>query len=89
MAWLEGKAIAMNLKFRGLPEIPELNSNLISALALCLTSLLNLEDGVALQLQPPIELALLLPLNLIFHGMWWPNSCMLDQRRLFCKQHKI
>lgn len=45
--WLKGKARALNLKFRGLPELPELNSNLSPALASWLASLLHLEDGVA------------------------------------------
>lgn len=47
VAWLEGKARALNLKFRGLPESSELNSNLSPALASWLASLLHLEDGVA------------------------------------------
>lgn len=47
VAWLEGKARAMNLKFRGLPELPDLNSNLSPAIASWLASLLHLEDGVA------------------------------------------
>lgn len=47
VAWLEGKARAMNLKFRGLPEHPDLNSNLSHAIASWLASILRLEDGVA------------------------------------------
>lgn len=47
VAWLEGKVRALNLKLRGLPELPELNSNLAPAIASWLASLLHLEDGVA------------------------------------------
>lgn len=37
----------MNLKFRGLPELLELNSNLKLALALWLALILSLDDEVA------------------------------------------
>lgn len=47
VAWLEGEARFMNLKFCGLPEHPDLNSNLSPANASWLASLLHLEDGIA------------------------------------------
>lgn len=47
VAWLEGKARALNLKFRGLPEHPDLKSNLSPVIGSWLASLLHLEDGIA------------------------------------------
>lgn len=47
IAALEAQMRATNLKFRGLPESPEFNANLIPSLASWLASVLHLEDGVA------------------------------------------
>lgn len=46
VAALEAQARASNLKFRGFPESQEFDSNLTSALARWLASILHLEEGV-------------------------------------------
>lgn len=47
VAAVETQLRTTNLKFRGLPELSDLNANLSSSLASWLASVLNLEDGVA------------------------------------------
>lgn len=47
IAVLETQARATNLKFRGLPESPDLNGNLVSSQASWLASVLKLKEGVA------------------------------------------
>lgn len=47
VALLESQARAANLKFRGFPESPEFNANLLSNIASWLAAILRLDDGVA------------------------------------------
>lgn len=66
VAILETHIQVTNPKFRGLPEPPDLNANLVSSLASWLALVLKLEDGVAPTILSAYRLALFLQFALIF-----------------------
>lgn len=80
IAVLETQARATNLKFRGLPESPELNGNLLSPLVSWLASVLKLEEGIAPTILPAYRLGPLsavrpnFPRDVIAQFLY-PRSC--------------